>query len=525
MAGLLEVVIGVVMIRHLDLTKAAIGLFIGIVWIVQGVVALMAGIMGGTKGQRGWVIGFGVISLVAGIVVVAVPAHSVNALATLLGIWFLIMGVLEIVARLRPPIGTQEGHGLRHPVRPPGSPWRRRARGRLRVAGSRLMVADLVSLADDGGDAVLEGLHDQQKPSMRPTRPSSSGMRCHDAYVDLIEAARTFHGVDAEGIALATGESVYLQVGDGELIEERRGAGTFVGRSHGVDPGGDHRMPPDPLPGGGLQGALHPGRSGADGHRHRDGDHHLDPGGLPGGAQTRECLFAKLIGVHHDAASGATTFSMSNRNTPVTVRYGPGVSETFEFRLDMALAHFRGTVDEPGGRPGRRPGGQSTLPGPDPVDTGRPEDGSDVAPPGVPPPGGPRGPGTGGHSGHPGRVLHPCSDPRPDATATTSAANGTPASTSGSAEHGSWFGIRTRGPWPRCGGGTGPHWSWQIRRPGGSTRRLTTVDDAIRGRPVPGPTGQWRRRYGSVLAATVDAPSREGAAPWATSRWRTSCSR
>jgi len=95
-AGLLEVVIGVVMIRHLDLTKAAIGLLIGIVWIVQGVVALMAGIMGGTKSQRGWVIGFGLISLVAGIVVVTVPSNSVNALATLIGIWFIIMGLLEV---------------------------------------------------------------------------------------------------------------------------------------------------------------------------------------------------------------------------------------------------------------------------------------------------------------------------------------------------------------------------------------------------------------------------------------------
>jgi uncharacterized membrane protein HdeD (DUF308 family) len=94
-AGLLEVVIGVVMIRHLDLTKAAIGLLIGIVWIVQGVVGLMAAIMGGSKGQRGWVFVFGLISLVAGIVVVSVPSHSVNTLATLIGIWFIIMGLLE----------------------------------------------------------------------------------------------------------------------------------------------------------------------------------------------------------------------------------------------------------------------------------------------------------------------------------------------------------------------------------------------------------------------------------------------
>lgn len=95
-AGLLEVVIGVVMIRHLALTKAAIGLLIGLVWIVQGIVALMAGMMGGTTGNRGWVIGFGLVSLIAGIVVVSVPSHSVNALATLLGIWFIVMGLLEI---------------------------------------------------------------------------------------------------------------------------------------------------------------------------------------------------------------------------------------------------------------------------------------------------------------------------------------------------------------------------------------------------------------------------------------------
>ena len=43
-AGLLFIVIGVVLIRHLHLTRALIGLFIGITWIVQGVAALIAGL-------------------------------------------------------------------------------------------------------------------------------------------------------------------------------------------------------------------------------------------------------------------------------------------------------------------------------------------------------------------------------------------------------------------------------------------------------------------------------------------------
>src|SRR5712691_9279701 len=39
-AGLLFIVIGVVLIRHLHLTRALIGLFVGLTWVVQGVTAL-----------------------------------------------------------------------------------------------------------------------------------------------------------------------------------------------------------------------------------------------------------------------------------------------------------------------------------------------------------------------------------------------------------------------------------------------------------------------------------------------------
>jgi uncharacterized membrane protein HdeD (DUF308 family) len=96
-AGLLFIVIGVVLIRHLHLTRALIGLVIGITWIVQGLTALMGGISGGVREGRAWWIFFGVVSLVAGIVVTATPASSVNVLATLLGIWFIIMGICEII--------------------------------------------------------------------------------------------------------------------------------------------------------------------------------------------------------------------------------------------------------------------------------------------------------------------------------------------------------------------------------------------------------------------------------------------
>ncbi|MGH3153754.1 MAG: HdeD family acid-resistance protein [Streptosporangiaceae bacterium] len=96
-AGLLYVVIGVVLIRHLNLTVAVIGLIVGLTWIVQGLSGLFGGIAGSREG-RGWWIFFGIVSLIAGIVVVADPISSVTVLAVLLGLWFIVMGLFEVIA-------------------------------------------------------------------------------------------------------------------------------------------------------------------------------------------------------------------------------------------------------------------------------------------------------------------------------------------------------------------------------------------------------------------------------------------
>ncbi len=96
-AGLMFVVVGVILIRHLHLTRAIIGLIIGITWIVQGLAALIGGVSSDAREGRAWWIAFGVISLIAGIVVAATPDSSLTFLAVLLGIWFIIMGIFEII--------------------------------------------------------------------------------------------------------------------------------------------------------------------------------------------------------------------------------------------------------------------------------------------------------------------------------------------------------------------------------------------------------------------------------------------
>jgi len=96
-AGVVFIVAGLVLIRHLHLSLALIGLVIGLTWVVQGLAALIAGFSGSaTRMGTGWSIFFGVISLIAGIVVISAPIASITTLAVLMGIWFIVMGVMEM---------------------------------------------------------------------------------------------------------------------------------------------------------------------------------------------------------------------------------------------------------------------------------------------------------------------------------------------------------------------------------------------------------------------------------------------
>jgi uncharacterized membrane protein HdeD (DUF308 family) len=97
LAGVVMIVAGVVLIRHLHVSRLAVALVIGIVFIIQGVIDLLVGFSGEAREGRAWPIIIGLISLAAGIVVLAVPETSVTFLAVLVGIWFIVIGVLECI--------------------------------------------------------------------------------------------------------------------------------------------------------------------------------------------------------------------------------------------------------------------------------------------------------------------------------------------------------------------------------------------------------------------------------------------
>ncbi len=65
---------------------------------VRGVATTVSAITDPVLPGRGWTIFFGIIRIIAGIVVTAYPFDSIVTLAFVAGIWLIILGVFEIIS-------------------------------------------------------------------------------------------------------------------------------------------------------------------------------------------------------------------------------------------------------------------------------------------------------------------------------------------------------------------------------------------------------------------------------------------
>ncbi|GGI48281.1 uncharacterized membrane protein HdeD (DUF308 family) [Agromyces flavus] len=96
--GVLFVIGGVLMLSSPSDSAVVIGIFlgvlIGILWIIEGAVALA---QSGSSSSRGWSIFFGILSIIAGIVLLFSPVWGVVILFWVLGIALIVLGIVQIV--------------------------------------------------------------------------------------------------------------------------------------------------------------------------------------------------------------------------------------------------------------------------------------------------------------------------------------------------------------------------------------------------------------------------------------------
>ena len=99
--GVLSFIVGLYALRHILVTIATLALLLGIFWIVNGAIEVFTALSHRAMRDRGWTIFMGVLSVVAGVVVLVYPGISLLTLAVVLGVWLLVYGVMEIVLAFR----------------------------------------------------------------------------------------------------------------------------------------------------------------------------------------------------------------------------------------------------------------------------------------------------------------------------------------------------------------------------------------------------------------------------------------
>ncbi|MGW2731263.1 HdeD family acid-resistance protein [Streptomyces sp. NPDC001494] len=100
LSALLFVLAGVLCLRNPLQTIAALSLIVGLAWLVSGILTLYTAISAEDLPHRGVVLGGALLGIVAGIVVLVLPTESARALTRLLGLWLILLGLVELAVAL-----------------------------------------------------------------------------------------------------------------------------------------------------------------------------------------------------------------------------------------------------------------------------------------------------------------------------------------------------------------------------------------------------------------------------------------
>jgi uncharacterized membrane protein HdeD (DUF308 family) len=100
-SGALSIVLGLFCFRGPMQSILLLALWIGIGWLIRGITQTLAAVQDRTMPARGWQIFLGIVTFVAGIVLIDSPFRSVAVLTLVCGIWLVAVGVVEIITAIR----------------------------------------------------------------------------------------------------------------------------------------------------------------------------------------------------------------------------------------------------------------------------------------------------------------------------------------------------------------------------------------------------------------------------------------
>lgn len=99
--GTLSILLGLISFRGAAESILLLALWIGFGWLMRGIGHTVMVSSAPAFPGRGWLIAGGVITAIAGVVVISAPVASIATLAVLAGIWLVVVGVSELVEAFR----------------------------------------------------------------------------------------------------------------------------------------------------------------------------------------------------------------------------------------------------------------------------------------------------------------------------------------------------------------------------------------------------------------------------------------
>ncbi|MFD5855902.1 HdeD family acid-resistance protein [Streptomyces chartreusis] len=100
-SGTVSVLLGLFCFRGVMQSILLLALWIGIGWLFRGVTQALAAVSDSSVPARGWQILLGVVTFLAGVVLIVSPVESVTVLMVLGGCWLVAVGLVELVTALR----------------------------------------------------------------------------------------------------------------------------------------------------------------------------------------------------------------------------------------------------------------------------------------------------------------------------------------------------------------------------------------------------------------------------------------
>ncbi|MEU2053031.1 HdeD family acid-resistance protein [Streptomyces bungoensis] len=96
-SGALSILLGLFCFRGPLQSILLLALWIGIGWLIRGITQTLAAVHDARMPARGWQIFLGIVTFVAGIVLIDAPFTSIGVLTLVGGWWLVVVGVVEIV--------------------------------------------------------------------------------------------------------------------------------------------------------------------------------------------------------------------------------------------------------------------------------------------------------------------------------------------------------------------------------------------------------------------------------------------